>query len=66
MVKKILVVDDVHEVADCTAELLGLLGYEVRTAYDGQQAVEAARQQRPDVVLLDLNMPVLDGFEAAR
>ena len=63
---KILVVDDVHEVADSTAELLGLLGHEVRTAYDGNEAVAAARQERPDVVLLDLDMPVLDGFGAAR
>lgn len=63
---KILVVDDVHEVADTTAELLGLLGHDVRTAYDGRQAVAAARRERPDIVLLDLDMPVLDGFGAAR
>ncbi len=64
--KKLLVVDDVHEVADTTAAFFTLLGYDTRTAYDGREAVEAANDERPDVVLLDLNMPVLDGFGAAR
>ena len=43
-----------------------MLGYETRTAYNGREAVDAAVAERPDVVLLDLNMPVLDGFQAAR
>ena len=64
--KSILVVDDVHELADSTADLLRLLGYTTRTAYNGREAVESVAAQRPDVVLLDLNMPVMDGFEAAR
>ena len=64
--KKLLVVDDVHDVADATATLFGLLGYKTRTAYDGREAVEAAQEERPDIVFLDLNMPVLDGFGAAR
>ena len=64
--KKLLVVDDVHEVADTTAAYFALLGYDTRTAYDGRQAVQAATEERPDVVLLDLNMPVLNGFEAAQ
>jgi CheY-like chemotaxis protein len=63
--KSILVVDDVRDLADSTADLLRLLGYSVRTAYNGRDAVEAAVAERPDVVLLDLNMPVMDGFEAA-
>ena len=64
--KKLLVVDDVHDVADATAALFNLLGYETRTAYDGREAVLAANEERPDIVFLDLNMPVLDGFGAAR
>ena len=64
--KSILVVDDSHDLANTTSMLLGLLGYETRTAYNGREAVDAANDERPDVVLLDLNMPVLDGFEAAR
>jgi CheY-like chemotaxis protein len=64
--KKVLVVDDACDIAETTAMLLGLLGYDTRTAYNGREAVEAASFERPDVVLLDLNMPVLDGFAAAR
>ena len=63
--KSILVVDDNHDLANSTSMLLGLLGYGTRTAYNGQEAVDAASEERPDVVLLDLNMPVLDGFAAA-
>lgn len=66
VMKKILVVDDAHDIADSTALLLRLLGYETTTAYDGREAVSAASAQRPDVVLLDLNMPVFDGFQAAQ
>ena len=64
--KTILVVDDVHDLADSTATLFSLMGYTTRTAYNGREAVDSAMAQRPDVVLLDLNMPVMDGFEAAR
>jgi len=63
--KSILVVDDVHDVADATAALLNVSGYETRIAFNGREAIAAASQARPDVVLLDLNMPVVDGFEAA-
>ena len=63
---KIIVADDVHDLADSLALLLSLTGYETRTAYNGLQAVSAADAERPDVVILDLNMPVMDGFEAAR
>jgi CheY-like chemotaxis protein len=63
--KKLLVVDDVHDVADTTATFFSLLGYDTRTAYNGSEAVDAANEERPDIVFLDLNMPVLDGFGAA-
>ena len=63
---KILVVDDVHDLADSLAMLLTLHGYPTRTAYNGLEAVRAAAAERPDVVVLDLNMPVMDGFRAAR
>jgi CheY-like chemotaxis protein len=46
--------------------LFNLLGYETRTAYNGREAVDAVIQERPDVIVLDLHMPVLDGFGAAR
>ena len=58
----ILVVDDVVDAADSTAELLSLWGYNARACYDGVAALEFARARRPDVVLVDLGMPVMDGF----
>jgi CheY-like chemotaxis protein len=62
---RILVADDNSDTADSTAELLRLEGHEVRSVYDGQQAVEAARTFRPHLVILDINMPVMDGYDAA-
>jgi CheY-like chemotaxis protein len=60
------VVDDNRDGADTLAMLLEFLNYEVRTAYDGQQAVEQAAAFAPDLVILDINMPVMDGYEAAK
>ena len=63
---RILVVDDNHDSADSLAMLLGLLGNDTRMAYDGTNAVAAADEFRPDIVLLDLGMPGVDGFETCR
>ncbi|HVQ28110.1 MAG TPA: PAS domain S-box protein, partial [Vicinamibacteria bacterium] len=63
---RILVVDDARDSADSLGLLLNLLGNETRTAYDGPSALAAADQFRPDVVLLDLGMPRMDGFETCR
>ena len=63
---RILVVDDLKDSADSLAMMLKTKGHEVRTAYDGLEAVETAREFRPKVVLLDIGMPRLDGYEAAR
>jgi signal transduction histidine kinase/ActR/RegA family two-component response regulator len=63
---RILIVDDNHDSADTMAALLKRMGHEVATAYDGAQAIEAADALRPDVMLLDIGMPVLDGYEACR
>jgi len=63
---RILVVDDEWDSAELLAELLRLDGHEVHTAHDGVQAVEAAERLRPDVVLLDIGMPRLNGCEACR
>ena len=63
---KVIVVDDAHDLADSLATLLTLSGHATRTAYNGLEAVIAAAEDRPDVVILDLNMPVMDGFTAAR
>lgn len=64
--KRILVADDNHDCADALACLLAGEGHTVRTAYDGRAAVETARDFLPEVVVLDIRMPNLTGFEAAR
>ncbi len=63
---RILVVDDNRDSADTLAMLLQIMGNEVGTAYDGEQAITAAAALRPDVVLLDIGMPKLDGYAAGR
>ena len=60
---RILVVDDHHDAADSLATLLRLLGHQVRVAYDGLAALDTARTFRPQVALLDLGMPGMDGIE---
>lgn len=63
---RILVVDDNKAAADMLATVTEMLGNDVRTAYDGQQATEIAAEFRPAVILMDLGMPKMDGCEAAR
>ena len=63
---KIMVVDDLRDSADSLALLFDALGHTTMTSYDGQQAVVAAREFTPDIVFLDINMPILDGYGAAR
>jgi PAS domain S-box-containing protein len=63
---RILVVDDNQDAAESLAMLLRMIGHEVHTARDGLEAVEAAMARRPDVVLLDIGLPKLNGYEAAR
>jgi CheY-like chemotaxis protein len=63
--KRILVVDDNNEAADITAELLGMYGYQTTVAYAGRPGLEAARTFAPDVILLDLGMPGMDGYQVA-
>lgn len=64
--RRILVVDDHRDAADSLALLLRLLGAEAHVARDGPSALAAARAVRPAVVLLDLGMPGMDGYEVAR
>jgi PAS domain S-box-containing protein len=65
-VHRILVVDDNKDSADSLAMLLELTGHEVYTAHDGHSALDAAEQRRPDVVLLDIGLPALNGHEVCR
>lgn len=64
--RRVLVVDDNIDAANTVAELLRLLGHQVSIAHDGLGAVEAALRERPEVVLLDIGLPGIDGYEAAR
>ncbi|MCW7536837.1 response regulator [Aquabacterium sp. A7-Y] len=64
--KRILVVDDNRDAAETLAVVLRFSGHEIRVAHDGKRAVELASDFCPDVVILDINMPVMDGYEAAR
>src|SRR5687767_13467268 len=59
---RVLVVDDDEHILALLGEALGMEGYEVMGALDGAAAVSAIRRSRPDLILLDLMMPVLDGF----
>jgi PAS domain S-box-containing protein len=62
---RILLADDNRDAADTTALLLRRAGHEVRVVYDGEAAIQAAQQERPDVLLLDLSLPRLDGYQVA-
>ena len=63
---RILVVDDNVDAADTLALLLKMRGHLVASAYDGPAALEIAKEFRPDVVILDLGMPGIDGYALAR
>ena len=64
--KRILVVDDNVDIADMLGKMLKLVGNEVLTANDGQIAIERFREFQPEVVLLDIGMPGMNGYEVAR
>ena len=63
---RLLVVDDEPNIRDLLAESLRFAGFEVVTASDGLEAVAAAARERPDLVVLDVMMPGIDGFEVVR
>ncbi len=64
--RRILVVDDNRDSADSLTTMLNIMGNEVRTAHDGQEAVDLAATFDPEVVLMDIGLPMLNGFDAAR
>ncbi len=64
--RKILVADDNVDAAAALAEILGVMGHEVRTAKDGLEALQVAESFRPELLLLDIGMPRLDGYEVCR
>ncbi len=64
--KKILVVDDEPDVNSLLTLILKTQGYEVISAADGQEALEKARAEDPDLILLDVMLPKMDGYKVAR
>jgi CheY-like chemotaxis protein len=63
---RVLIVDDNVDMACSIARLLELLGHSVQIAHDGPTAIEAVRAFRPEVLLLDIGLPTMDGYEVAR
>jgi CheY-like chemotaxis protein len=62
----VLIVDDNKQLANGLARMFKIHGYEAQVAYDGPEAIDAARDLRPDVILLDIGLPTLDGHQVAR
>src|SRR6059036_177581 len=63
---RILVVDDEIYIVHILDFSLGMEGYDVITALDGEQAIEKARNEKPDLIVLDIMMPKLDGYETCK
>jgi adenylate cyclase len=63
MSKRILVVDDEPELADMVKMRLEATGYEVITANDGQEGLDRAKAEKPDLIILDLMLPKIDGYK---
>jgi len=66
MSKRILVVEDQEDNRQILRDLLATAGYDMIEAEDGMQAVAAASEHRPDLILMDIQLPELDGYEATR
>ena len=66
MNKTILVVEDQEDNRQILRDLLASSGFLMIEAHDGQQALAMARSQRPDLILMDIQLPVVDGYEATR
>ena len=64
--RRILIVDDSRDAAESLAMLLSLSGHQVALAHDGVQALEAVAADRPEVILLDIGLPGMDGYEVCR
>jgi two-component system cell cycle response regulator DivK len=66
MSKHILVVEDQEDNRQILRDLLGNSGYELSEAENGEQALAAVARRRPDLILMDIQLPVMDGYEATR
>ena len=66
MSKRILVVEDQADNRQIIRDMLAPTDYEITEAEDGQQALEATAKQRPDIILMDIQLPIIDGYTATR
>ena len=66
MTKHILVVEDQEDNRQILRDLLSNAGYEMTEAVDGQEALAEVAKQRPDLILMDIQLPIMDGYEATR
>ena len=66
MMRHILVVEDQEDNRQILRDLLSNAGYEMTEAVDGQEALAEVAKQRPDLILMDIQLPVMDGYEATR
>jgi two-component system cell cycle response regulator DivK len=66
MTRRILVVEDQDDNREILRDLLGSVGYEMIEAHNGAEALTIAQSNRPDLILMDIQLPVLDGYEATR
>ena len=66
MAKKVLIVEDEPKNLKLTSMILKPHGYDIVSAIDGEQAVEAARKEKPDIILMDMQLPKMSGLEATK
>jgi two-component system, cell cycle response regulator DivK len=66
MTKRILVVEDQEDSRQIMRDLLNTTDYEVTEAENGEEALAAVAKQRPDLILMDIQLPIMDGYEATR
>jgi two-component system cell cycle response regulator DivK len=66
MTKRILVVEDQEDNRQILRDLLGNAGFELDEAENGQDAIDQVAKRRPDLILMDIQLPVMDGYEATR
>ena len=66
MTQKILIVEDIEDNRQILRDLLGMAGYTTIEAQDGAEGIAMAAEHRPDLILMDIQMPVMDGYEATR
>jgi CheY-like chemotaxis protein len=64
--QKVLIAEDERDIRELVGFTLNLAGYETIFATNGQEAISVTKEARPDIILMDLHMPILDGDEAAR